>query len=266
MNSIQWPTTAILRFELMSAIVMSLICDLCPVLGTNVEPMPMTEAADHAAAVVVGTIVDLESRWTVDPPGMQSVVTLENVEYLKGTPTSTASSFHLTVPGGTIGETSSRIAGAPDWKLGERWILFVLPEYRTFPIVGIWEGAFRVREDSLGNRRVFDVLGSPILGIDGNGFIIGQRNQEFNARFRLRETRSVEVVETGGKAVSVADSDVHVISYESFVAQLRPILENSRQYPDSPIGRPVPVHYTPVPLRPSLSAFGSNKQEVVKPR
>ena len=47
------------------------------------------------------------------------------------------------------------MASAPAFAAGEKWILFLLPTYKTFPVVGLSHGAFRVPTDTDGVERVF---------------------------------------------------------------------------------------------------------------
>jgi hypothetical protein len=123
--------------------------------GTTVAPMNVATLSDHAAQVFIGTVVSSAAYWTGSPLRIESEVRFIDVVYLKGEPPSTADAEPaLIVPGGAVGSTEFRVAGAPIFVPGQRWLLFLLPTYRTFPIVGLWEGAFQVKPDEEGIPRV----------------------------------------------------------------------------------------------------------------
>ncbi|MDA1008735.1 MAG: hypothetical protein O2800_07020 [Planctomycetota bacterium] len=56
----------------------------------------------------------------------------------------------------------------------ERWMFFLLPEWRVHPCVGIWQGAFRFEETSTGTFVLgFWGLPNSNADIDGDGQVSG---------------------------------------------------------------------------------------------
>ena len=213
--------------------------------ASSVIPMNLSSLADHAALVYVGRVASVESRWADGPRRIESEVAFEQVECLKGSLPPGRANFSLIVPGGTVGTTQMRICCAPTFRVGEKWLLFVLPSYRTFPVVGLWQGALRIEADRDGIERVLAASSDPVMGIDDSQFplSIGRRVQ--NAHRHLVESHGADL------AVPIARKDpARAISLSEFLETLRPILSRSRAHPlQGPIGRFVPAQQTAVPLK-----------------
>lgn len=211
--------------------------------ATTVTPFGLAELSDHAAAVFTGTVTAVRSYWRDDPREIESEIEFTDLEFLSDSVGVTAGAFQLTAPGGKVGTVEMRVAGAPDFHPGQRWVLFVLPEYRTFPIVGIWEGAFRVVSDSQGVERIHDSIGVPIVGLDEAG-----RPQSAMSEAPASE-RLVQANHVILRATDAAQNTVGM-SYEAFIAALRPYLQAAkRQSQPTPVGVRVAVQHRPVSLR-----------------
>jgi hypothetical protein len=157
-----------------------LIAAARPAPATSVVPMSVPVMADCAAVVIVGEVAAIEASWRGTPRTIESAVTLRRVEYLKGAPSGGAparDTFRLTVPGGEVDGVRLRIAGAPEFGVGQTWVLFVLPEWRVHPVVGISQGAFRVEAAGHGTRRVHQG-GRAVTGLDREGFVVGASGAE----------------------------------------------------------------------------------------
>ncbi len=153
---------------------------------TSVKTMSLPEMAGHADRVCWATIASVTPRWATAPNGIrhiESVVRLTQVDFLKGAgderaagpaadqaDAARASGFEFIVPGGTLDGLTSRVAGAPEFAEGERWLLFLLPEWRVHPCVGIWQGAFRIAEDA--TTATVHGWGGAVSGVDAEGFPI----------------------------------------------------------------------------------------------
>ncbi len=213
--------------------------------GTSVVEMDLAGLSDHAGQVFSGTVKAVRSYWADDPRRIESVVTFEQVEYLKGVMKTSLSTCNFVIPGGTVGQTKMRIGGAPTFEIGERWILFVLPRYRTFPVVGVHRGAFRIIPDASGTLRVFSASQQPITTIDSGGRIqtVGCRVDAVDDHPRACPDGAPEVSEA-----SVA------MTLRNFLARVQPTLERSRDHRlVEPAGKRTPADHSPVPLVPSTS-------------
>ena len=234
-------------------IATALVSRPCPVAASTVVPMNLETLADHAGQVIVGHVADVRSYWA-DPGGperrIESEVTFHQVEYLKGALRNSTSVFTLTIPGGTVGDVRMQVCCAPSFAAGDKWILFLLPAYRTFPVVGLYQGAFLVRPDDEGIERVYrarhDAL-QPITGIDADDFVrlaAGTRNtvqEHLVAANRIRFNPE-----------AVSAEPAAAMPYEDFVAQIRPLVDNSRSYAlVRPSGHRILVDYNPASLKRS---------------
>jgi len=229
--------------------------------ATTVEPMPVARLADHAALVVDAVVESVQSYWSDDPREIVSEVRLSSVDYWKGSPSPTAgqTSLTLTVPGGTIGTMTFRIAGAPTITVGQRWILFVLPEYRVFPVVGLWEGAFRVERDALGVDRVHDAGGQAVIGIDAGGYIQATATDGTAAAAQHSCVGTDGVRLTGFPSTSTRET---ALSLAEFNALLTSALASSRVHPGSAAaGRRIPNQLTATSLV-RAQAIAANVQSV----
>lgn len=212
-------------------------------LASTVVPMTVHTMADRAGQIVVGKIAGVRSYWAELPRRIETEVAFDQLTYLKGGPRKTAVAFTLVVPGGTVGETEMRICCAPVFRPGEKWVLFVPPWYKTFPVVGLFRGAFRVTTDPTGTDRVYSSAAQPVLGVDPDGFVrVAGGNMDphdrliaaVNAEVRLRPSPLL---------------NPSAISFGDFLALIQPILDASRDHHlTEPAGRRVPVVYTPTAL------------------
>lgn len=224
----------------------------------NVVPLSAEALADLAGQVIVGRVAAVRSYWADEPRRIESEITFAEVTYLKGALATSGDTFALVVPGGTVGETSMRLGCAPVFAVGEKWGLFLLPTYKTFPVVGLTQGAFRVLTDGSGVDRVFDAEAKPLRGVGADGLIRGA-SPHGPAEGRLRDAHRVQLLPQG-----VLASEAQTVSLADFVKQLRPILDASRDYQlEEPAGRREVVSYGPVPFRSENQAI---PQAAVVPR
>lgn len=112
------------------------------------------------------TVESIAPRWADGHHEIESVVRLVSVEYVKG---EGPESVDLVMPGGTLDGFTMKIEGAPELHAGERWMLFLLPEWRTHPCVGIWQGAFQ--EVPTPQGRVVVGTGGLVTGLGANGHV-----------------------------------------------------------------------------------------------
>jgi hypothetical protein len=233
-----------LRNLLRGALGLSVLLSAACAVGGVTRPMALPELADHAGQVIVGEIVASRSYWAEDPKRIETELTLAKVRYLKGRHGEADDAFRLVVPGGTVGEVTMRIGCTPGFEVGQTWVLFLLPEYKTYPTVGVGQGAFRVVADEGGVARVYTAERAPVAGID--------------ARRRVR----LGTVRRGGASKLVSANGVRVrggpqarekaaraMRLADFERALEPVLAGSRDHEmTEPAGRRVLVAPTPVAL------------------
>lgn len=230
------------------------------VRASSVAPMDLRSMADEAGAVIIATVVHVRSYPSAARGGIDSDVTFGDVEYLKGGPTpddggakrDRADSLILTVPGGAVGDRTMRVCCATEFTVGQRRLLFLLPAYKTHPVVGLWQGSFHVVRDADGVDRVYQEGMSPIHTIGADWFPHVRVCPSHQPVARLRGERGVRLVRpsescASGPSMTLAD----------FRAALQPILDASRVHrPGEPIGRRIDADLTPVPLKRAGAADG----------
>lgn len=242
------------RFVLCALVVLAYL-PLCGVAeASSVVPMTLERMADHAGQVVMAEVASVRSYWAENPRRIESEITFRNTNYLKGRLRDSSDSFRLIVPGGKVGEMQMRVCCAPTFATGERWVLFVLPTYKTFPVVGLHQGAFRIISDTSGVDRVLGASRSPVLGLDEQGFINLASRHVCQASERLISANGVRVKDRPSEAKpnepANGSAREQAMTCEDFLARIRPVLENSQSHGlTEPAGRRILIDYRSVPLR-----------------
>lgn len=254
-----------------------------PAGAGQVAPMTLSDMSDLAGQAIVGEVESVRSYWAENPRRIESEVLFKNVEYLKGRLPESGASFRLLIPSGQVGPWGMRISCAPTMAAGDRWVLFLLPSYKTFPVVGLHQGAFRLEADADGVLRVFDAARRPVTGVSADGIIqaaggsiehaVHQHEAEEAGAAQDPEAElsvgTVGSAAPAGGLVSVNGVRVQFVgptapkeaamSYDDFVTLIRPVLEQSSAHRLSgPAGRPELVPYRAVPFRKSLTPAGGS--------
>ena len=220
--------------------------------ASTVVPMTLETMADHAGQVIMGTVVSVRSYLADGSRQIETEITLTEVEYLKGAPAYPADDFTLVVPGGTVGKARLHLLCTPTFEVSERWILFLLPTYKTFPIVGLSQGAIRVEPASDGGERVMSASSKPLVGIDKKGFAAFAEGptEDSGIMHKLVGATNARVREVVSPAANRKG-----MTLGDFRTLLQPILDKSRDRGlTGPAGRRVPVQDTPVPMRTSTAS------------
>jgi hypothetical protein len=118
------------------------IASAVPVDAIVVVPMTFEELVGEAAAVVYARVADVRGRWTTDRRGIESVVTLDALRYLKG---DLGDQIAMRLPGGEAGGFVNVIPGAPVLRAGDLVVLFLGARGpAVLTPVGLTQGVFRV--------------------------------------------------------------------------------------------------------------------------
>ena len=100
-------------------------------------------------SVVRANVVDVRSAWNDEGSMIFTYVTLEVTGRLHGT---SPEQLVVRVPGGTVGDFTSVMEGAPQFQTGDRIVAFIARWYDGVPMVaGYAQGVSRVNQDRLGN-------------------------------------------------------------------------------------------------------------------
>lgn len=148
-----------------------LVCTVCPASAMIVVERNFRDLVTHAQQIVAGTVTDItESNDDFGTPA--TFVTVSNLTVLKG---DVGGTLTLRFFGGTSGGVVARIPDMPTFTVGERAILFVAGNGRSVcPLVGVWQGRFRVRFDATRGRDVVESHdGTPVVDIAGGEVVPG---------------------------------------------------------------------------------------------
>lgn len=129
-----------------------------PPLGAlTVLPATFEELVRESVSVVHGRVAEVRGRWTSDRRTIESVVTLDVADVLKGTEVE-ATTF--VVPGGEAGDRILLVPGAPVFRAGDDVVVFLRGRAPSLPQpVGLALGVYRV---AAGNDGVPRVIPTPI--------------------------------------------------------------------------------------------------------
>jgi hypothetical protein len=123
-----------------------------PLHATVLVPIEFRQLVTTARVIVHGQVVDVHSEWVDGRRAVETFVTVEAAEYLKGN-----LGDHVTfkVPGGQLGRYRTIFVGAPSFRAGDEVVLFLKTDGPSFPfIVGLSQGVYRVVSDTNSGQRV----------------------------------------------------------------------------------------------------------------
>lgn len=118
-----------------------------PARATTVLEKSFATLVQEAEIIAVGSVTAIAAEWAADREAPFTLVTFSNLDILKGAaaPPLTLRFLGGPTPDGTI----LQIAGVPQFTIGERNVLFVAGnDHYAVPLVGIWQGVYRVVFDS----------------------------------------------------------------------------------------------------------------------
>src|ERR1700682_1413511 len=122
--------------------------------ATTVIAPTFAQLVNDAEFIFQGNVTDVRSQWIGEGGQRQIVtyVTFKVDDAIKGSPGAT---YTIRMLGGTVGEITMAISDAPQFKVGDKDILFVEHNGTQFvPLVGIMHGRFHVERDQSGQEVV----------------------------------------------------------------------------------------------------------------
>ena len=129
---------------------------LCPsTYGLSAVSRGFDELVQLADVVIVGTVGNVRSELTQSDldQNIVSFVSFNKLEVVKGQVS--GQDYTLQVPGGIVGRFAQDYPGVPQFRIGQRYVVFVRGNHTDlFPVVGITQGVFRVLTDAQGQRVV----------------------------------------------------------------------------------------------------------------
>lgn len=132
--------------------------------------LSLDQLTGRAAAIVVSTVTGRRAEWEHYGSSRLIItrVTMEVEQALKG---SAPRTLTVEVLGGTIGDETLRVSHVPEFRVGERDVLFLNnAPHAVSPLVGSDQGRFRVmNEAGSGTARVLTVGFAPLVSADAIG-------------------------------------------------------------------------------------------------
>lgn len=126
--------------------------------ATVILPIEFRELVATSSVIVHARVTDVRSAFVDGRRSVETFVTVEAGEYLKGN-----LGDHVTfmVPGGDMGRYRTIFVGAPQFREGDEVVLFLKTPASGIPyIVGLSQGAYRVLPDRASGRRV---VATPVI-------------------------------------------------------------------------------------------------------
>jgi hypothetical protein len=135
--------------------------------ATSVVPPKLDELVAESDAIVRGVVAEVRAEEFDSPQGrgIRTLVTLRVEQTLKGSAEETITLVQL---GGVVKGRALRVVGLPEFKVGERQIVFVAGNGRVIcPVIGGGFGRFLVRKDmATGDDHIFRNDGAPLVSFD----------------------------------------------------------------------------------------------------
>jgi hypothetical protein len=125
--------------------MLAMLASLTAVDAISVVPLPFPDLVQQSQVVVYGRVAEVQGRWTDDRQAIDSLVTVQVIEYFKGLRGET---IVFKVPGGHAGGMVNVLPGAPEFREGDLVVLFLASRGPALPgPVGLTQGVFRVMVD-----------------------------------------------------------------------------------------------------------------------
>jgi hypothetical protein len=120
--------------------------------ATVLLPADFKDHVTGSQAIVRGRVVDVRAEWMDGRRRIDTLVTVEAAEYLKG---DFGESVTFRVPGGELGRYRTILIGAPTFREGEEVVLFLNAQGPSVPyLFGLGQGVFRIVQDPRSGQRV----------------------------------------------------------------------------------------------------------------
>jgi hypothetical protein len=101
-------------------------------------------------SVVQASVVDVRSAWNEERTGIFTYVTLDVKGRLHG---NADNQIVVRVPGGTVGDFTTKMDGAPEFQVGDDIVAFIARWQDGIPMIaGYAAGLSKVNRDRLGNK------------------------------------------------------------------------------------------------------------------
>lgn len=158
-----YSSSAILR---LLVLIVASITMRSPAQATSVPEVTFPQLVHDADVIAVGSVSEIKEQWDEARKAPLTLVTFSALSVLKGNPGTTMTLEFL--GGHTPQGLLLVIPGVPQFKVGEKTVVFCAGNHRAFsPLVGVWQGLMRVMKDpQRGIETVSDNFHTPIVTVD----------------------------------------------------------------------------------------------------
>ena len=137
-----------------SLMLACLLFSSSPGFATTVLQHDFASLVQEAETVVVGTVTTVHAEWDVEQQVPYTFVTFTDLEVQKGSGFSDTLTLQF-LGGPNPDGMVMHIAGVPTFHPGDRLLLFIAGNTQhTIPLVGLWQGVYRVVLDPEQNTEV----------------------------------------------------------------------------------------------------------------
>ena len=138
--------------------------------ATTVIAHSFSTLVQEVEVIAVGTVTAIETEWDAQQGAPFTLVTFSELTVLKGEGGQAALTLHF-LGGPTPDGHILQIAGAPQFHLGDRRVIFCVGnQQNAVPLVGMWQGVYRVVFDAArGIEVVHNHAGQPVTTLPTGG-------------------------------------------------------------------------------------------------
>jgi hypothetical protein len=147
-----FPPASSVSFKCVIAVIIAVAAATAGVRAQSADPivgkLSLNQLTDRAASIVVGTVVSRQAEWEYYGASKLIItkVTMAIEQSVKG---SVPRTLVLEVLGGTIGDQTMQVSDVPEFRVGDRDVLFLHNNpHAVSPLVGSDQGLFRVVNES----------------------------------------------------------------------------------------------------------------------
>ena len=153
------------RRRVLASAVFAIGCH-ASVAAMVVVPAELGEMVAASQSIVHGRVISVQSYETAGRATIESLVTVQVIDTIKGEPGDTA---YFRVPGGQVGRYRRVMVGAPQCARGDEVVLFLKGGPPAVPMpFGLAQGVYRVGRDAAGQATV-----TPFATLDGARVVRG---------------------------------------------------------------------------------------------
>jgi hypothetical protein len=131
-------------------------------LASQVIPMDLRALAQKAEVIAVGRCSGCVAEWNEKHTRIQTTVTIQVSEYVKGY---LGAQITFRQPGGRVGTSETYISGMPRFAPGQQVVVFLAKDsLGGYQVLGMSQGLYQVDDDTASGARTVRALSSSLHG------------------------------------------------------------------------------------------------------